>query len=263
MNLKTKSHLLGIIFKNNRLDDYEEIIKEAKDKDYVVCNVSEFFLKYLNTDGKYLILRHDVDYKTPGIEKMFLIEKKYNVTSTYYFRDNTLYENLAKQMNSCGFEVGYHYETIAHLIQKGIIHEKSDIDVELVREEFKKELDLFVNRVGFPIKSCAAHGAPENIRIGVSNNIIFEGIDASKLGVDFEAYNIPLINAITSYISDSGIMHNYGFQYAGDTPFDSINKEEKVILFLTHPNHWYLSLFERFKKLVRMCIGKGEYDNLN
>ena len=254
--------MLSIIFKNNRLDDYADILQNALNNNYVVCSVSDYYEKYLGGDSKhYLILRHDVDYLTPGTRKMFLIEKKYKVKSTYYFRDNTLDVDLAKAMLQDGFEVGYHYETIAHLMQRGTIKNRPDIKVDSVREEFKEELTNFQNRIGSQIKSCAAHGAPENIRIGVSNNIIFEDIQSKELGVEFEAYNIALIDSITSYISDSGIMHNYGFQYAGDTPFEAIQKKENVILFLTHPNHWYLSLFERIKKLVRMIIGKGEYDS--
>lgn len=263
-NFRSKKHLLSIIFFNNRLKDYEEIIRSAVTNGYEVCSVSDFYNRYVvgkeNLPKRVMILRHDIDYKNPGTRKMFEIESKYGVRSTYYFRDSTVEEELVNVIHRGGADVGYHYETIAYLVQNGTIRRKNDIDINAARENFKNEFESFQKRVGFGVDTCAAHGAPENIKLGVSNNIIFEDIDPQLLGVRFEAYDPNLIAKISCYTSDSGIMYNYGYAYSTQ-PLEAIQKGEQVICFLSHPNHWYMSFYERLKKLVRMVIGKGIYSS--
>ncbi len=263
-SFRSKKHLLSIIFFNNRLNDYEEIIKSAVSNGYLVCCVSEFYNRFVvgkeNLQDKVLILRHDIDYINPGTKRMFEIETKYGVRATYYFRDSTVDEGLVNDIHQGGADIGYHYETIAYLVQNGTIKDKEDIDISVARECFKTEYDAFQKRIGFNVETCAAHGAPENLKLGVSNNIIFEDYDPRQLGVRFEAYDPALISKITCYTSDSGIMYNYGYAYSTQ-PLDAIMNREQVICFLSHPNHWHMSFYERLKKLIRMLIGKGVYSS--
>ena len=48
---------------------------------------------------------------------------------------------------------------------------------------------------------------------------------------------------------------NGAYKY-GVTPFEAIKKEEKFIMFLSHPNHWHYSIWKQFKKLVKVLIKK-------
>lgn len=261
-NLRTKGHLLSIIFKNNRLDDYRECLDLARRGGYSCCSVYDFYEQYILQNkplDKVLILRHDIDYICPGTRRMYEIEKEYGVKATYYFRDSTVDLDLIKELHDDGFDVGYHYETIANMIVSGKIKQKSDIVINKVREEFLKELETFECRAGFTIHTCASHGAPENEQIGVSNNVIFEDVDAKSLNIDIEAYDIRIIDSLTRYICDGGIMVNYGFAYGGYNILESLSNNEPVICFLSHPNHWDMSLYQRFRKLVRMLLGKGVY----
>lgn len=260
-NTRNKAHLLSIIFKNNRLSDYEDILKKAKERDYIVCSVIDYYTKYLEKDNhrKCLLLRHDVDYKTSGTRRMYLLEKKYGYTSTYYFRDSTIDASLISDMHRDGFEVGYHYETLAYSVKAGIVRSREDIRIQELRDNFINELNNFNQIIGFKTESCAGHGAPENLKLGVSNNIIFENIDPRQLGVQVEAYDSRLIDSISCYISDSGIMHNYGYAYDGPQPIDAMEQGCQSICFLSHPHHWDMTPYQRFKKLVRLVIGKGIY----
>lgn len=261
-DIMTKRHLLNIIFRNNRLDDYKEVIEFAQSKGYYCCSVYDYYdmlILHPRPMKKVLILRHDIDYNGTGTRKMYEIEKAHGVKATYFFRDRTIDKVIIKELINDGFDVGYHYETIANMVARGEIKEKSDIDINKVRQHFLNELEKFEKIISYRVKTCAAHGAPENMKIGVSNNFIFEGIDAKTLNIEVEAYDSRIINSLNRYVMDCGIMVNYGYAYKGYNIFEAIQHDDNKICFLTHPNHWDMTPYERLRKLIRMMIGKGVY----
>ena len=120
-DIMTKRHLLNIIFRNNRLDDYKEVIEFAQSKGYYCCSVYDYYdmlILHPRPMKKVLILRHDIDYNGTGTRKMYEIEKAHGVKATYFFRDRTIDKVIIKELINDGFDVGYHYETIANMVAR-------------------------------------------------------------------------------------------------------------------------------------------------
>lgn len=233
--------LIDVIEHNNRLYYYDLYIKLAKERGYKVTSYVDYIENYKDTNQKVLILRHDIDVINEGTNKMFEIEKRNNVKATYYFRWETFNKKLIDDLNTSGFEVGLHYETIATYCDKYNKKNLNKYDLGRCRGELKQEIRNFKSKSGINIKTIASHGANTNIRIKIPNNILFEGENYSDYGIISETYDkVILKKYITTYISDGYLYNNFGFKYTNN-PIDAIVKDDKVIEFLSHPSHWNFS----------------------
>ena len=78
-------------------------------EDYCSCN------DYDESNGKYVILRHDVDLKAENSLEIAKIENRLKVRSVYYFRyvKQSNKPEIMKEIASLGHEIGYHYEDMA------------------------------------------------------------------------------------------------------------------------------------------------------
>ncbi len=227
------------ILLNNRLSTYRKYLELAQKEGYYVCSLDEFF-KDKDSSNKHFILRHDVDYLLPVTQKMFEIEKKLNIHSTYYFRWSTVDKELIQKMLNAGFDVGLHYETIATYAQSHNIHKKNDLPMNEIKKILKNEIDKFKIELNPEMTSCCSHGAVENVELGVSNNSLLEKNDYNLYGIKFEAYDERLYSSYNLYhIMDANLWFNYGFAYKTN-PIDGMNNNQTNILFLAHPNHWLL-----------------------
>ncbi len=259
MNDQSKWFVVKTILLNDRLKMYKKYIEKAKQLGYKCCSFIEYYHERETAD-KYLILRHDVDYDLKATRKMFNLEKSLNVTSTYYFRDCTFDYNLMQEIKAAGFEVGYHYETLANLANAKGFTKKEQIDLDEGRELFKKELKYFEQRAGFKMLSCADHGHEKNVELGISNNAIFENINSKALSVEFEAYNKNLYdNYIECHIMDCPIDLNFGYSYKNKNPQNAFSEGKRVIVFLAHPCHWYLSLRAYAGRCQSLITGQITY----
>lgn len=249
--------VLSMILFNSRLKKYKYYIEYAKKKGYQVLSLEDFYKLPEKRNGKYFILRHDVDL--PGIctRKMFEVEKSLGVKSTYYFRFSTIDKKLIQEMIDNRFDVGLHFETIADYAKKNKVKDKSEIDMELMKEQLKKDIEKFEKITRHKTFSCCSHGAPENRMLGISNNAITEHADMKEFGLGFEAYQKELYNYVDCHIMDDSIIHHFGFSYA-DTPVSAVNDGFKNIVFLAHPNHWYFSVKWKILLLGAIILGKGE-----
>lgn len=230
---------------NNRLDYYDLYIKLAKEKGYIVTSYIDYLTNYKDTDKKVLILRHDIDVADDATQKMIDIEKNNNVKATYYFRWETFDKALIKEVESAGFEVGLHYETIATYCIKNKKYKIDNTDLAKCRELLKEEIKQFKEKSGIDIKTIASHGNPVNKKINIPNCVLLKGQKYKDFGIVSETYDDDILNNyVKSYICDGEIVNNFGYSY--DTnPIDSIMKGDKVIEFLSHPNHWNYNVYER------------------
>jgi hypothetical protein len=244
---------------NNRIKEYENIIKLALKKDYEIISLRDYVEEKFNNNKKLLILRHDVDHRSLGTKMMFEVEKKYGVHSSFYFRNSTFEAKLMKEIESYGSEASLHFETIADFVKANDI--KSKEELLKINDWQKRCLDIlkcnierFRKLIDLPCITIASHGEYENRLVGIPNNYLTEDISVyDYLGIKLEAYNQDFINKVTCYISDVPIEINDGYRY-GVTPIKAIEKDEKIILFLSHPNHWHYSKWKQFKKLVKVLI---------
>jgi len=247
--------------KNDRIKEYEEIIKLAKEKNYEVIGLRDYIEEKYDKTKKLLILRHDVDHFSNGTKKMFEVEKKYDVKSSFYFRHSTFEPKLMKEIEEYGSEASLHFEPIADFVKANGIKNKEELNSFEDWEErclniLKANLDRFRNLLDIPCVTIASHGEYENTLVQTPNNYLTEDIKTYEfLGIKLEAYNKQMIEKVTCYISDVPLEINGGYRY-GITPFEAIQKDEKFIMFLSHPNHWHYSPWKQFKKLIKVIIKK-------
>lgn len=258
LNDHTWKMMAETLVRNNRLQYYEEILRYAHEHGYEVISLEKFFALDDRRCGKHLILRHDVDWNGVSTKKMYETEKKWNVDATYYFRFTTIDNELINSMKADGFDVGLHFETIADHIKENKITDAAEIDLEEMRLRFVEDVRRFEQIVGFKINSCCSHGDRANVDLGISNNVITEDCDMSRFGLLFEAYDQAMYkNDIDCHVMDCAVTAHYGYAYA-DTPIKAMQEGRQNILFLSHPNHWWLNGIDRIKRMRTIICGKAK-----
>jgi hypothetical protein len=249
--------------KNDRIKEYENIIKKALNKGYEVISLRDYIENNYDKTKKLMILRHDVDHFSDGTKMMFEVEKKYGVTSSFYFRNSTYEPKLMKAIEEYGSEASLHFEPIDDFVKANDIKNKEELKSYKDWEQrclniLKTNIDRYRNLLDIPCVTIASHGEYENTLVQTPNNYLTEDPSVYEyLGIKLEAYNKEMIEQVTCYISDVPLEITDGYKY-GTTPFEAINRDEKFIMFLSHPNHWHYSLWKQFKKLVKTIIKKQD-----
>jgi hypothetical protein len=164
-----------------------------------------------------------------------------------------------KEIEEYGSEASLHFESIADFVKANDIKNKNELFAikdwqERCLDILKCDIERFRKLLDIPCVTIASHGEYENTLVQTPNNYLTEDTDTYEyLGIKLEAYNKEFIENIACYISDVPVEINNGYRH-GVTPFEAIEKNEKIILFLTHPNHWHYSLWNQFKKLVKVLM---------
>ena len=257
----TRLDLFIKYLKNNRIKEYEEIIKKAKEEEYEVISLRDYIEENYDNNNKILVLRHDIDLFSSGTRMMFNIEKKHGVKSSFYFRNSTFEPDLMKDIEDYGSESSLHFEPIADFVKINNIKSKEDLyNYNNWEEEclkiLKEDLNNFREKLDIPCLTIASHGEYENMLVKTSNNYLTEDtLTYEYLNIKLEAYNKEMIDKLSCYISDIPIEVNDGYKY-GITPIEAIDNGDEFIMFLTHPNHWHYNYWKQFKKLVKVIIKK-------
>jgi hypothetical protein len=107
-------------------------------------------------EGKFVAIRHDVDYFPGRALTMAEIEAEKKISTTYYIRRRFFDDNIELVRNVAGFghQIGYHYEEVD-------THQKAP-NMQIGRDAvgfFIGSL-LDIDRLGFHIRSVCAHGNP-------------------------------------------------------------------------------------------------------
>ncbi|NOU58411.1 hypothetical protein [Marinifilum caeruleilacunae] len=237
------------------LQSYESICKTIVDlKLNTVCFNTYFRSKPAQP---FVILRHDVDKFPQMALQMALLEKRYGLHSTYYFRNtkSIFKPDIIKQIYDLGHEIGYHYETMA----------QSNGDVNKALEIFQES--LYEMRKICPVNTICMHGSSfskwDNRDLWVENNFEDFGIIGEPyLSIDYNKL---------AYISDSGgswrdkgqrVRDKLPQMLQVDSTQDLIykmrNEEIKGLIILTHPDRWHSNLIfwgmERLMCRVRNTI---------
>ena len=249
-----KKYVFKTILRNDRLKAYAQYLILAGRNGYHICSMSEFYEH--PTEGKHFVLRHDVDHKTPATRKMFHLEKKHHVHSTYYFRKSTVDINLMNDMIDAGFEVGFHYETLSDYAIENKLSRVTEKDIEICRERLKQDIAEFNRLIKKPIRSVVGHGSKKNLEIGKSNNVLFKDQEYGAFNILFEGYDGALYSKyVDTHIMDGSLRINSGFSYR-QNPIDAISSQDRNIIFLSHPNHWYKTFPQWIWNVTALLIGK-------
>lgn len=243
----------------SRLGMYDNFLLQALNSGYLQTSVRTYFQSMRDSEycnKKIIVHRHDIDSDVRTARKLFEIEKKYNIKSSYYFRKATLDYKFMREIEEYGSEASYHYEEIATFAKKNHIKDPIEIRKHLpeIRNNFLVNFTSIEEQLGRKIITVASHGDFANRRLKLINHEI---LDDQKLreccGIECESYDLTLLNNFDIYISD----RPHPQYYYPMSPFDAIGRHNKICL-LTHPVQWETNWIESTKSnLIRL------YEELN
>lgn len=238
-------------------DDYREIIRIIK-----ATGRAAGYGDALTKD-KFIIMRHDVEYSVERAYALSKVEESMDFTSTYFFQwTNNSYNILSrrnmdmiKDMHERGQTIGLHF------VLNGMT------DMELIRKQITKEINILSEMFGFKIDSFSVHRPSKDI---LRENIKLPGI-INAYQDDFFTFaenvdeNTPVA---VKYMSDANHIWRYGYpDEANITGYDKVQ-------ILTHPFAWCkpggdnksnykLLIAEKEKELIESINGEckdfGEY----
>jgi hypothetical protein len=222
--------------KPSQLAAYEEVVCAAHKEGYTQTSVRGYF--DLVREGrcppdKVIVHRHDIDTDLRTTRKMFEIEKKHGIKSSFYFRLSTLDFNLMREIEAYGSEASYHYEELATYAKKNKIKDPTVLRDRMpeIRSDFIANFSRIEQRLGKKMRTVASHGDFANRRLKVNNTEI---LDDPRLrdacGIGCEAYDRALLDHIDIYIADRPAPQ----YYHPAPPFDAIRAHRRICL-VTHP----------------------------
>ena len=108
-----------------RISEYEKLLQTFLDNGYKFLMIKDY--KKCNDKNKYIFIRHDIDSDIDIARKMFLVEKKLKIKTTFYFRLETFSKSLVEEILEYGSEVGYHYEELATFVKENKLTSIDDV----------------------------------------------------------------------------------------------------------------------------------------
>ena len=228
----------------NRYSEYENLILDFKNNGYEFIKISEY--NKLKEKGKHIIIRHDIDSDVKIARKMFEIEKKNGVKTTFFFRKRTLNDKLIKEIIDYGSEFGYHYEEIATYIKDNKLKSKEEIidSIKNIQKLFEKNLRQLEEKYNVKICSIAAHGDFINRKYKITNDELFNLDLRKKYPSIIEAYDKKIEGNLNRRTSD-----DFGPNYWKPIiPKPTLEEKDDNILILVHTRYWNKAPIERFKE---------------
>lgn len=247
-----KERIYSDYIMGNRYKEYEEFLKLFLKYDYKFICVKDYELLNDN-DNKYIVLRHDIDSDIKIAKKMFEIEKKLNIKSTYYFRLCTIDTEFIREIYDYGSEVGYHYEEIAQYCKDHNVISKEFVinNIDDIKTCMIKNIKKFEDDTNVKIYSIASHGDFINRKINIPNKYLYQDDIKQKLKL-IEAYDIE--NLIDFRTADT----MYPKFWKRDIK-EAINQKSKNVLVLVHPRWWNSSPLIRARLDIQRIIDEIKY----
>jgi len=148
--------------------------------------------------GRYVIMRHDVDLKADHSLATANIEASMGIRASYYFRvvPQSNQPPVIRAIAALGHEIGYHYEDLS--LMNG--------DAEKALEHFNLQLDYF--RQFYPVRTICMHGSPKS---KWDNRDLWKTCNYRDFGIigepyfDFLSYD-SMLGTKTSYFTDTARM---------------------------------------------------------
>ncbi|MDD2228044.1 MAG: hypothetical protein PHY48_01370 [Candidatus Cloacimonetes bacterium] len=226
----------NLFFAPHSLQEYEQIISDAKEQGYKFYTLQNFRTAELSDKESFIILRHDIDTDPVAALRFAEIELRYAVKASYFFRRITWHAGIMNTLHRQGHEIGYHFEELSDYAKKHHIKRKEEILKQLpsIRESFAANLSALRTTVDFPIVSAAAHGDFTYKTLNEGNKIFLKDAKLrASTGIVYEAYDEPLVSKYRNHISDKPAPQ--GFYPV--SPQELIQQKESF-LFLSHPRWW-------------------------
>lgn len=219
--------------------------------------------------GRYVILRHDVDLKVANSLTTAQIEAELGMRATYYFRvvPQSNQPEMIRAIAALGHEVGYHYEDMS--LFNG--------DAEKSIEHFNRQLAYF--RQFYPVRTICMHGSPTskwdnkdlwktyNYRdFGIVGEPYFDFLSPLSMGrsVGSEADMLYFTDTARMWDGDkynvrdktAGAANNalHIHSTADFINWLSLNPTNNILMITTHPQRWTDSSGQWVKELFLQTL---------
>lgn len=243
----------------SKLAAHEAMVRAAAEAGYKQVSVREYFtdlLPFCEEKNRVLIHRHDIDTDLRTARKLFELEKRLEVRSSFYFRLSTLDYRLMHEIEEYGSEASYHYEELATFAKKKRIKRPVEVLRKLpeIKDEFIANFQAIQKHLGTKMITVASHGDFANRKLQLHNTIILNDPKVRhQCGIQCEAYDLSLMNSIDIYISD----RPHPQYFYPITPREAIGRHRRVYL-LTHPRqfetNWAANTKENFARLYQSLM---------
>jgi hypothetical protein len=220
----------------SRMSTHEDLLRAAQVAGYMQTSVRQYVeLLRGGRDPHYKVLihRHDIDTDTRTARKLFELEKKYHIKSSFYFRLSTMDIRLMREIEEYGSEASYHYEELATFAKRNKIKDAADIQRRMpeIRAEFAGNFNWIEQRLGRKMTTVASHGDFANRQLKLNNTLVLaDRALRERCGIECETYDALLTDHTDIYISDRPPPQ----YYHPLAPIDALQRHRRIYL-LTHP----------------------------
>ncbi|MBC7454562.1 MAG: hypothetical protein H7335_12805 [Massilia sp.] len=220
----------------SRLAAYEDLVRAAHQAGYAQTSVRlyhDMLSQGRCLPDKVIVHRHDIDTDLRTTRKLFELEKKHGIKSSFYFRLSTIDIDLMREIEEYGSEASYHYEELATYAKKNRIKDAAALRARLpqIRTDFIANFSRIEQRLGTKMRTVAGHGDFANRKLKVNNTEILEDPQLRRrCGIDVETYDRTMMGSIDIYITDRPPPQFYH----PSSPLDSLGRHGRIYL-LTHP----------------------------
>ncbi len=244
-----------------RLGDFRALLGRAVELGYETMTLSAFARLAEAGDlagrQRVLLVRHDVDSDLRRARRMSEIERELGIVGSYFFRRSTWDVEFMHELQSAGFEVGYHYEELATLVKQRGVSTAADAR-ELIppaRERLGSALAELRAGSGLALDVVASHGDFANRAIGVSNvELLADRSFRARIGVRLEAYDVEA--HVDARASDGAPR---GFWQPMD-PGAAVERGERVVEVLVHPRSWGAAPMTNLRIDVRRLLDGARFN---
>lgn len=246
---KLLNRLYGDYMMPSRLQEYEAVIIEAKNRGFTFLSIRDVCIlaESNRLPNRYIVYRHDIDSDPITAREMFEIEQKHNVRSSYYFRLSTVDIDLMKKIEGFGSEASYHFEEIATFAKQEHIKDSAEIiqKLPIIKEFFFQNLTRLENQLHYKITTVASHGDFANRKLNIVNfELLKDKYFREKCGIVCECYDKGLMQYFDTRINDAP----YPVYYEPLSPINAFQENKQKIYFLVHPKQWKSSFFYNTKE---------------
>ena len=236
------------------LSQYQQLLNALQNQCY---SFQRFAVYVRSPKPNTIILRHDVDKLPQNSLRFARIQARIGIKGTYYFRavPESWDEDVIKEIEALGHEVGYHYENMD--ICNG--------NIDKAWDDFRYNLDKLRKLVS--VNTICMHGSP---RSKFDNKIIWDEYDYKSVSLIGEPYYDIDFDKVF-YLTDTGrrwdgwrtsvrdkvpqqedwIKKGLVFHSTNDI-IEAVNNGNlpNQIMFTFHPQRWHDKTFPWLKELI-------------